>query len=201
VNVAPVTLEGGVVRLEPLALEHHRQLSEVALDPELWRWGLTMMRTAEDLKSYIETALAERAVGRSMPFAVIEKSGGRAIGSTRYANIELAQRRLEIGWTWYGRAWQRTACNTECKLLLLGHAFEVLGCQRVELKTDVLNTRSRTAILRLGAKEEGVFRKHGVAWDGRVRDSVYYSIVDDEWPEVKRRLEGHLSNPRRPATI
>ena len=185
----PVVLEGRLVRLEPLTLDHHAALCAVGLEPELWRWIPTTIRTANDMLVYIETALAEQSAGTALPFAIIERSTGRAIGSTRYGNIAPAQRRLEIGWTWLGAAWQRTGCNSECKLLLLTHAFEVLKVHRVELKTDALNARSRAAILRLGAKEEGIFRKHVVCDSGRIRDTVYFSILDDEWPGVKKRLK------------
>jgi len=184
----PVVLEGPMVRLEPLTLAHHAALCEVGLEPELWRWIPTTIRTAGDLFRYIEKALGEQAAGVSLPFAIVERAGGRAIGSTRYMNIALEHRRLEIGATWLGLDWQRTGCNSECKLLLMTHAFEVLGCQRVELKTDVLNTQSRAAILRLGAKQEGVFRKHVIRDTGVPRDTVYFSILDDEWPAVKARL-------------
>jgi RimJ/RimL family protein N-acetyltransferase len=184
----PLRLEGRLVRLEPLTLDHHQALCAVGLEPELWRWIPTTIRTAVDLRRYIDQALAEQAAGTSLPFAIIERASGRAIGSTRYMNIEPAHRRLEIGSTWLGAAWQRTGCNSECKLLLLGHAFEVLRYHRVELKTDALNARSRAAILRLGAIEEGIFRKHVVCDSGRVRDTVYFSILDDEWPAVKVRL-------------
>lgn len=185
----PVVLEGRLVRLEPLTLDHHAALCAVGLEPELWRWIPTTIRTANDMLVYIETALAEQSAGTALPFAIIERSTGRAIGSTRYGNMVPAQRRLEIGWTWLGAAWQRTGCNSECKLLLLTHAFEVLKVHRVELKTDALNARSRAAILRLGAKEEGIFRKHVVCDSGRIRDTVYFSILDDEWPTVKKRLK------------
>lgn len=185
----PVVLEGRLVRMEPLTMAHHEQLAEVGLDEDLWRWTWGMIRTADDLRAYMDTALLEQAEGRSLPFATIWRQNGRAIGSTRYGNIALEHRRLEIGWTWLGKAWQRTGANTEAKLLLLTHAFEVLGMRRVEFKTDALNTEARRALLRIGAKEEGTFRKHGTAAGARVRDSVYYSIVDDEWPEVKAGLE------------
>ena len=187
--LGPVVLEGSLVRLEPLTLDHHAALCEVGLDPELWRWIPTTIRTPDDLRRYIDKALGEQAAGTSLPFAIIERASGRAIGSTRYMNIAAEHRRLEIGATWLGRPWQRSGCNTECKLLLLSHAFEVLGYQRVELKTDVLNAQSRAAILRLGAKEEGVFRKHVIRDTGASRDTVYFSILDDEWPAVKAKLE------------
>ena len=187
--VAPVTLEGRHVRLEPLAKAHLAGLAEVGLDEELWRWIPTSVRTREEMAEYIDTALGEQERGVSLPFAIVEKATGRAIGSTRYGNIERMHHRVEIGWTWVAREWQRTAMNTEAKYLLLRHAFETLGCMRVELKTDSLNEKSRAAILRIGAKEEGTLRKHVVTWTGRIRDSVYFSILDTEWPEVKARLE------------
>lgn len=191
----PVTLEGRVVRLEPLSTDHLPGLCAVGLDPELWRWTQTAVTDEEAMRGYVEGALAERAAGVALPFAVVERGSGRIIGSTRYGNIEPAHRRLEIGWTWYDRESQRTAVNTETKLLLLRHAFESLGCQRVEFKTDVLNARSRGALLRLGAVEEGIFRKHMVTASGRVRDTVYFSILADEWPAVRRRLESRLEAP------
>jgi RimJ/RimL family protein N-acetyltransferase len=196
-NVAPITLEGDIVRLEPLALRHVEDLARVAFDPDLWRWIPTQVTTRAELDEYVGKALDDQARGVSLPFAVIERPSGRAIGSTRYMNIERAHRRLEIGSTWYGGAWHRTAVNTESKLLLLRHAFETLGAIRVELKTDALNQRSRNAILRLGAQQEGIFRNHMViAGSGRVRDTVYFSITDREWPGVKARLEGFLARQR-----
>jgi RimJ/RimL family protein N-acetyltransferase len=193
--VAPVTLEGRYVRLEPLAKVHLAGLAEVGLDEELWRWIPTQARTAEEMAAYIETALEEQARGVSLPFAIVEKAAGRGIGSTRYGNIDRTHHRVEIGWTWVAREWQRTAVNTEAKYLLLRHAFETLGCIRVELKTDSLNEKSRAAILRIGAQHEGIFRNHMITASGRIRHSAYYSIIDSEWPAVKTRLESKL-NPQ-----
>jgi N-acetyltransferase len=187
--VAPVTLEGRHVRLEPLSQAHRAGLSAVGLDEELWRWIPTPVCTAEEMAAYIETALAEQARGVSLPFALIEKSSGRAIGCTRYGNIDRTHHRVEIGWTWVAPAWQRTGVNTEAKYLLLRHAFETLGCMRVELKTDSLNEKSRNAILRIGAREEGTFRNHMITASGRIRHTVYFSILDAEWPAVKARLQ------------
>jgi RimJ/RimL family protein N-acetyltransferase len=192
-RVEPVVLEGAHVRLEPLSLTHLANLCQVGLDEDLWRWTSPLIRTPEDLRAYIEAALRSRAEGSAMPFAVIAKTAGRAIGSSRYGNIDRANRRVEIGWTWYGRDWQRTAVNTESKYLMLRHAFETLGSIRVEFKTDSLNERSRQAILRIGAKEEGIFRNHMIMPGGRIRHSVYYSITDAEWPAVKERLEHMLT--------
>jgi N-acetyltransferase len=192
--VVPVTLEGRHVRLEPLAEAHLAGLAEVGLEEELWRWIPTPVRMREEMAAYINTALGEQERGTSMPFAILEKATGQAIGSTRYGNIDRTHHRVEIGWTWVAREWQRTAMNTEAKYLLLKHAFESLGCLRVELKTDSLNEKSRAAILRIGAKEEGIFRNHMITESGRIRHTVYFSIIDSEWPTVKARLETKLSS-------
>jgi RimJ/RimL family protein N-acetyltransferase len=192
-KVEPVTLPGRVVRLEPLRLDHAEALAKVGLAPELWQWIPSPVRNAQEMRAYVETALEERSRGVSMPFAIVAQASGEAIGSTRYGNIEPAHRRLEIGWTWLTPAHQRTGANTEAKLLLLTHAFEALGANRVELKTDALNAKSRAAIARIGAVEEGTFRSHMVIpWAGRVRDTVYFSIIRSEWPRAKARLEGML---------
>jgi RimJ/RimL family protein N-acetyltransferase len=151
------------------------------------------MRTSEDFRNLLDKAFAEQSRGESVVFATVERSSGRVIGSTRFMNIDRTNRRVEIGSTWIAPPWQRTAVNTEAKYLMLRHAFEVWGCIRVELKTDALNQKSRNAILRIGAKEEGTLRRHLVTWTGRVRDTVYFSILDSEWPEVKGRLDGYLS--------
>jgi RimJ/RimL family protein N-acetyltransferase len=188
----PVVLEGSVVRLEPLTMGHLDDLLEHALDPDLWRWTLSQVSTAEDLKRYLETALREREQGRSLPFAHVLRATGRAIGSTRFGSMEPRHRRVEIGWTWIGRTHQRTAVNTEAKFLMLRHAFETWGCMRVELKTNALNTRSRAAMLRIGCVEEGTLRHHAISDHGVVRDTVYFSILQREWPDVKRRLEAMM---------
>lgn len=190
--VAPVTLEGRQVWLEPLSQEHQPGLAAVGLDENLWRWVPTPVRAPEEMSAYIATALEEQVRGVSLPFALIEKASGQAIGSTRYGNINRTHHRVEIGWTWVAPAWQRSAVNTEAKYLLLRHAFETLGCIRVELKTDSLNERSRAAILRIGAREEGTFRNHMITASGRIRHTVYFSILDSEWPDVKSRLQTML---------
>jgi RimJ/RimL family protein N-acetyltransferase len=193
-RVEPVTLEGTHVRLEPLALERHWDgLRAVGLDPELWRWTVSKVEAEEDLRRYLESALRDQAAGHALPFATVERARGRVVGSTRFGAIAVRHRRVEIGWTWLARPWQRTAFNTEAKYLMLSHAFEVWGCRRVELKTDARNERSRAALLRIGCREEGTFRKHMVTDRAGVRDTVYYSIVDDEWPVVKAGLEGMLA--------
>ena len=195
--VSPAILEGVHARLELFRKAHLAELAQVGLDEELWRWIPTPVRTREEMAAYIEAALNEEERGISLPFAIVDKAAGRAIGSTRYGNIDRTNHRVEIGWTWIAREWQRTAVNTEAKYLLLRHAFESLGCMRVELKTDSLNERSRAAILRIGAREEGVFRNHMVTASGRIRHTVYFSIIDSEWPAVKARLEAKLNTHRR----
>ncbi len=191
----PVTLEGRFVRLEPLSLAHYAGLCEVGLEEELWRWTPNRLRTAEDMRDYIRAALDEQAAGRALPFATLERASGRAIGSTRFGNIDRTNRHVEIGWTWLGVRWQRTAANTEAKYLMLRHAFETWKCLRVEFKTDSLNEHSRQALLRIGAREEGTFRNHVMTYTGRIRHSVWYSIIDSEWPEVKANLERRLKLP------
>lgn len=160
---------------------------------ELFRWIPYTMRSVEDSARFVEQVLAEHKRGISVPFATTERKSGQVVGSTRYMSIDAVNRHVEIGSTWIAPAWQRTAVNTEAKYLMLRHAFEVWKCMRVEFKTDSLNDKSRKAIARLGAKEEGMFRNHMVTWSGRIRHSVYFSIVDSEWPEVKSRLEARLA--------
>lgn len=195
-DVKPVVLEGAHVRLEPLSLSHHAALCAIGLVPELWRWIPMPIKTPEDMRRYLETALKWQAEGTALPFATLEKASGKVVGSTRYACIERTHRRLEIGWTWVAPDWQRTAVNTEAKYLMLRHAFETLGCLRVELKTNSLNEKSRKAIERIGAKQEGVLRNHMVNQDGSLRHTVYYSVIASEWPEVKSRLEKKLTTCR-----
>jgi RimJ/RimL family protein N-acetyltransferase len=193
--ITPLTLEGSVVRLEPIRREHAALFWEVAsgsLD-EIFCWIPYSMKTLEDFQRVVDKALEEQQRGESIVFATVERKSGQVIGSTRFMNIDRVNRRVEIGSTWIAPAWQRTAVNTEAKYLMLRHAFEEWKCIRVELKTDALNQESRNAILRLGAKEEGTLRRHVLTWTGRVRDSVYFSILDGEWPEAKARLEAMLA--------
>ena len=192
-EIKPVCLEGRHVRLEPLEESHHGALCEVGLDPDLWQWIPYRTTTADEMRAYIRSALDAQAAGTALPFATVERAAGRVVGSTRYMNIDAANRRVEIGSTWIAKPWQRTAINTEAKYLMLRHAFETLGCIRVELKTDALNQQSRNAILRIGAKEEGTLRRHIITWTGRLRDTVYFSILDSEWPGVKADLEARLT--------
>ena len=191
--VAPCTLAGRHVRLEPLELSHAEELLEVALEPELWRFTTRRVDSPETMRSYLETAMAERDAGVSLPFVTREATSGRAIGSTRFLNISRHDRRVEIGWTWIGKRWQRTAANTEAKYMMLRHAFETWECVRVELKTSTLNDRSRAAIERIGGVEEGIFRRHTRNADGTWRDTIWFSIIDREWPDVKQRLEERLA--------
>jgi len=191
--LTPVTLEGRHVRLEPLAQAHHPALCAIGLDPELWELIPYRVTTPEDMAAYIRTALDHQAAGSARPFATVHAPTAQVIGSTRYMNIDEANRRVEIGATWIAAPWRRTAVNTEAKYMMLRHAFENLGCIRVELKTDSLNQRSRNAIRRIGATEEGTLRQHMITWSGRYRDSVYFSILDSEWPRVKRDLEQKLA--------
>ena len=191
--MTPVTLEGAHVRLEPLTRAHLDALAEVGLDPDLWIWTASTVRTRDDLAAYVETALAGQADGTALPFATVDRASGRVVGSTRFGNYVAAHRRVEVGWTFVAPPWQRTAVNTEAKLLMMAHAFDTLGLTRVEWKTDALNARSRAAILRLGAIEEGTLRSHMVVRDGRLRDTVYFSVTADEWPAVRDRLTARLA--------
>jgi N-acetyltransferase len=194
-NIAlPITLEGAAVRLEPISRGHAELFWQIAKNDLdiIFRWIPYSMKTPEDFQRLVEKALSEQERGESVVFATVERASGRVIGSTRFMNIDRGNRRVEIGSTWIAPAWQRTAINTEAKYLMLRHAFEVWGCVRVELKTDALNDRSRNAILRIGAKEEGTLRRHVVTWTGRIRDSIYFSILDLEWPAVRQKLEERI---------
>ena len=192
--VAPFSLEGANVRLEPLRPEHAALLWEIAKDhlDDLFRWIPYQLKSLQDFQAFNRQVLQEQERGLSLPFATFERSSSRIIGTTRYMNMDLANRKVEIGSTWLAPPWQRTVINTEAKYLMLLNAFETWNCVRVELKTDAMNQRSRQAILRLGAKEEGTLRKHMLTWNGRQRDSVYFSILDTEWPEVNKELQRKL---------
>ncbi|WP_063580661.1 GNAT family N-acetyltransferase [Achromobacter ruhlandii] len=188
----PVTLEGAIVRLEPLSAAHAGPLAEVGLHPELWRLQPEPVDSADDMRRYVERALAGRVLGACLPFAIVRRDDGQVIGTTRYMDIALAHRRLEIGATWLTPASQRSGANTEAKFLLLQHAFETIGIMRVVFKTEAANLQSRQAILRIGGVEEGVFRKHLIAQSGRTRDMVYFAILDEDWPTAKARLLARL---------
>ena len=196
-KIKPIILEGTVVRLEPLSMSHVDGLSAAGIDEELWRYTMTVIRNRGDMERYVEAAIELQKEGKALPFAIIEKTSGRAIGSTRYGNIDGTNKSVEIGWTWVARDWQRTPVNTECKYLLLKHAFEALGCIRVEFKTDSTNMQSRNALARIGSREEGILRNHMITPSGRIRHSVYFSIVDSEWVAVKKGLEEKLARPPR----
>lgn len=192
-RLQPVTLEGHAVRLEPLTHAHEPALLAAAQHEAIWRYTIHDPRTPESMHDYVSSALNDQARGDALPFAVYHREAGRIIGATRYHAISAPNRGLEIGFTWYSPLYWRTRVNSECKFLLLSYAFEQLGCIRVELKTDSRNDRSRAAILRLGAVEEGTLRSRVIMRDGHRRDSVYFSILDTEWPGVRARLEAFCS--------
>ncbi len=188
-RVEPVTLRGRFVRLEPLSEEHARGLTAIGLEEDIWRYmPYGQMRNEEDIRGWVRHMLALQARGSDLPFAVIDLASGCVAGATRYLEIRPEHRGLEIGGTWYGATYRRTHVNTESKYLLLEHAFERLKCIRVQIKTDSRNERSQRAIERLGAVREGMLRNHMILPDGHIRHSIYYSIVDTEWPAVKARL-------------
>jgi N-acetyltransferase len=190
--VEKVVLEGDHVRLEPLEMGHLDALWEVAAEPALWRWIPFPVRSRDDLRAYIDIAIEGRAAHLMLPFVTIERATGRAIGSSRFGNIAAADYRAEIGWTWVGVPWQRSAVNSEAKLLMLDHAFGTWHCHRVEFKTDSLNEQSRAGLLGIGATFEGIFRDHMVTHTGRMRHSAWYSITDDDWPAVRERLVARI---------
>ena len=190
----PVVLEGRHARLEPLAPRHAADLAQAGGDPSIWTWmPRPPLRGVDDARAMIAEALEAARDGSQLPFALVARASGRAVGSTRYLDVRRAHRGLEIGWTWIAPSHQRTAVNTEAKRMLLAHAFEELGALRVQLKTDDRNERSQRAIERLGARREGVLRAHMVRPDGSVRDTVMYSIVAAQWPEVRARLDERLA--------
>src|SRR4051794_8949153 len=197
--VEPITLEGMHVRLEPLSSTHLAGLIDVGLDAEIWRWMPVAVQTSGDMRALVEQALADAADGSQVPFATIEREGDRVVGSTRYMNIDGPNRKLEIGFTWIAPGSQRSAINTEAKLLMMRHAFDSLGALRVEFKTDSLNEGSRAALLGIGATEEGTLRNHMVTYTGRRRHSVYYSVIEEEWPRVRQHLEARLGRHAREA--
>lgn len=193
IDIRPVTLEGYNVRLEPLTDEHHDGLAGAAADGKLWELWFTSVPEPEQTRSYIVNALAGQRDGHMLPWAVRELTSGKIVGTSRYHDIVTTIDRVEIGYTWYGKSWQRSHVNTSCKLLLLAHAFDTLGCKVVGLRTDNFNFASQRAIEALGAKRDGILRHHTARRDGTVRDSVMYSIIASEWPDVRRHLEGRLA--------
>jgi RimJ/RimL family protein N-acetyltransferase len=193
-EILPVTLEGEHSRLEPLSLEHSEALIEAAGDGELWNSIVTVVPTRETMTEYIDEALNGQVQGSELPFVIVQRTTNRIVGTTRFYYIQPHQRNAAIGYTWLATSAQRTAVNTEAKLLLLTHAFEHWGCVRVEFITDVLNQQSRAALLRLGARQEGILRNQMIMPNGRVRDSVCFSIIAEEWPEVKAGLNARLAS-------
>jgi RimJ/RimL family protein N-acetyltransferase len=193
-HIREVTLKSASVTLEPLREAHVEPLAAVGLDSSLWEFTPGAVRSREEMADYVSAALRTRDEGSALPFVIVEAAGGRVVGSTRFGNIAPEHGRLEIGWTWIAPAWQRTRVNTEVKFLMLRHAFEVMGANRVELKTDALNQRSRRAILRIGAKEEGILREHMITASGRCRDTVYYSILRSEWNGVFSALSKKIDS-------
>jgi N-acetyltransferase len=191
--VQPVVLSGSLVRMEPLGREHLEDLAAVAFDAPVWRWTIMGEQDRPGLERWLETAIANAEAGTERPFATIDLASGRAIGSSRFMSIVPEHRRLEIGWTWVGTAFQRTGRNREAKLLQLTHAFETLGANRVEFKTHARNEPSRNALAGIGATFEGVFRQHMIMPDGSLRDSAYYSVISPEWPTVKAALQRSLA--------
>jgi N-acetyltransferase len=194
--IEPVTLKGAHATLEPLTRDHEAALATAAADGEIWRLWYTSVATPEKMASYIGVALDMRERLGGMPFVVRDNATGDIVGCTRYFNVDAANRRLEIGHTWYARRAQRSAINTECKLLLLTHAFEKLRCIAVEFRTHWFNHASRAAIARLGAKQDAVLRNHQISPDGSYRDTVVFSIIESEWPAVKQHLRYQLERPR-----
>ncbi len=190
--VTPIVLTGRRVRMEPLGEEHADDLARVAFDAPVWRWTIARPQTEAGLRDWIATALSNAAAGTEVPFATVDVASGRAIGSSRFMTITPEHRRLEIGWTWVGVAYQRTGANREAKLLQLTHAFETLGAERVEFKTHARNLASRAALLGIGATFEGVLRHHTIMPDGSNRDSAFYGIIAPEWPAVRDRLRARL---------
>jgi RimJ/RimL family protein N-acetyltransferase len=190
-DVTPVTLEGKHVRLEPMRLEHYERLAEIGLGQDIFRYFPITIDTKEQMLAYVQHSIAATDSGSMLVWLTVSREVG-AVGATSYLNIDRHNRKLEIGGTWIAPQWQRTPCNTEAKYLQLRHAFETLRCVRVEFKTDSLNTKSRAALARIGAVEEGTMRNHMIMPDGRLRHSVYFSVIDSEWSAVKARLEGML---------
>lgn len=192
-DLTPFSLAGRHVRLEPMSLAHLPALTAAGADPEIWKWYSINGATPESMRAFVEDALDSQAKGAAVPFTVFEAASGAIVGSTRFGNVAPAHRRAEIGWTFLNPRQQRSGINTEMKYLMLRHAFETWGLMRVEFKTDSFNDKSRNALERIGATEEGTLRNHMITFTGRVRHSVYYSITNEDWPRVKQRLEGLMA--------
>ena len=192
-NIEPVILEGANVRLEPMRVDHLPALVEAGMDESLWKWTNNVVTDESDIERYVRDALAMQMLGTAVPFVTIDRKSGKVVGSTRFGNIDTINRKAEIGWTWINPKWQRTVINTEAKLLMLTHAFEVWDCIRVELKTDSNNEKSKNAMRRIGCTEEGTLRNHMITESGRFRHSVYFSIIQTEWESVKANLTSKLA--------
>ena len=191
-EIRPLTLTGRHVELVPLSREHVGRAVEIGLAGDIFKWYPQQVRTPEEMRAFFAHIFEAQQAGTALPFSTFDRASGQLVGGTRYMNIDRANRRLEIGGTWIAQPWQRSHVNTEAKLLMLEHAFEKLGCIRVEFKTDSLNQASRAALLRVGAREEGTFRNHIITASGRIRHSVYFSITGEEWPKVRESLERML---------
>jgi len=196
-EIRPLTLTGRHVDLVPLSPEHLGRAIEIGLAGDIFKWYPQWVRTPEEMRAFFAGIFEAQQAGTALPFSTFDRASGQLVGGTRYMNIDRANRRLEIGGTWIAQPWQRSHVNTEAKLLMLEHAFEKLGCIRVEFKTDSLNQASRAALLRIGAREEGTFRNHIITASGRIRHSVYFSIIAGEWPEVKAGLLEKLARGAR----
>ena len=191
-KIEPLVLEGKHVRLEPMRVDHLPALCDVGLEPSLWKWTGNVVESAADIEMYVRNAMSERDLGTALPFVTIERVSGKVVGSTRFGNIDMLNLKAEIGWTWINPQWQRSAINTEAKLLMLTHAFETWKCIRVELKTDANNKVSQKAIKRIGGVKEGILRNHMITETGRYRDSVYFSIIESEWESAKANLASKI---------
>ena len=189
IKLQPVVLDGQHIQLKPLESRHHAELCEIGLDIELWRLTSNQLQTSDDMRQYIQTALNDMETGTALPFVIVEKETGTIIGSSRYHSLNQINRRLVIGHTWIATKWQRTVVNTEAKYLMLQHAFEELGCVRVEFIVNGINDRSRSAMLRIGATHEGMLRNYTIGKDGQPRDVALFSITDTDWPQIKNDLE------------
>ena len=195
-NIEPVILEGKFVRLEPMRVDHLPALCKVGLDPSLWEWTNALVKDESDMERYLREALADQALGTAVPFVTIDRKTDKVVGSTRFGNIDTKNRKVEIGWTWINPEWQRTPINSEAKLLMFAHAFEVWKCVRVELKTNRYNEKSRAAMTRIGCVEEGILRNHMIRENGQYRDSVYFSIIESEWEKVRDDLSAKVNEIR-----
>jgi RimJ/RimL family protein N-acetyltransferase len=191
-SLIPITFQGSIVRLEPMQESHIIPLAEAGAHAELWKFTMNRIETRTDAATYVHAALTAAATGTVLPFVTVLQKEDRIVGSTRFANFDAESRRIEIGWTWLTPVMQRSGANVEAKLLMMTHAFERLGLNRVEFKTDVLNEKSRNALLGMGAVEEGILRQHTRLWHGRMRDTIYYSVLASEWASVKAKLEERL---------